>query len=59
MQKKNHCAARWYLGFFLMKYLIRFHDWKTRFTMIDSITIWNNKMATSLILTREIHCWAK
>ena len=48
MQKKTTArhVGIW-MGFFLMKYLIRFHDWKTRFTMIDSITIWNNKMATS------------
>ena len=48
MQKKTTArhVGIW-MGFFLMKYLIRFHGWKTRFTMIDSITIWNNKMATS------------
>ena len=38
-----------WMGFFLTKYLIRFHDRKTRFTLtwLIFIAIWNNKIAIS------------
>ena len=47
MQKKTtarHIGI--WMVFFLTKYLIGFHDRKTRFTLIDFIAIWNNKIAT-------------
>ena len=49
MQKKTVWLVGIWMDFFLRRCLVRFYDQNTRFTPIDFIAIWNNKITTSLL----------